>query len=376
VLNGLHAAHEATNEQGEPLNIIHRDVSPQNILVGSDGVARLLDFGVAKAAGTVHPTRDGQLKGKVAYMAPEQIRGQVTRATDIYASGIVLWEALTGRRLFAGESETEVMAKVLDGVIEPPSRYAPTLPHAVDELVMRALERDPTRRFATAREMARTLEKSLPLVSTSDVGEWVEHAAGASLADRRKRVATIESAPSIPPPVERSSGSELQHPRIPSTPAEAPVDRHEATIATIPTALSSSAITDPLRTDPALPGQKTTTLLMIAVGVGMAGLLLAAIGLGRRRASEAAETTAIVAATASAFDVPPAESVEPSPPPAAAVPTAEPLASPSAAASSAPPHPSATHAAASAAPRPSPAGKSAPPATTKKGYGSALDTRR
>src|SRR5262249_10094220 len=105
-LFGLHAAHEAKNERGEPLEIVHRDVSPHNILVGTDGVARVLDFGVAKAAGRVQTTREGQLKGKLAYMAPEQIHGTpVSRRTDVYASGVVLWEAITGQRLFTGENE-------------------------------------------------------------------------------------------------------------------------------------------------------------------------------------------------------------------------------------------------------------------------------
>ena len=104
ILHGLHAAHEARDERGEPLGIVHRDVSPQNVLVGVDGVARVLDFGIAKAAGRIQTTRDGQLKGKLAYMSPEQLRGEVTRTTDVYAAGVVLWEALTGRQLFVGEN--------------------------------------------------------------------------------------------------------------------------------------------------------------------------------------------------------------------------------------------------------------------------------
>src|ERR1019366_2190828 len=96
VLHGLHAAHEAKSETGQRLDIVHRDVSPQNCLVGTDGVARVLDFGVAKAAGRLQTTRDGQLKGKLSYMAPEQIHGAtVTRRTDIYAASVVLWETLT-----------------------------------------------------------------------------------------------------------------------------------------------------------------------------------------------------------------------------------------------------------------------------------------
>src|SRR5580693_1163797 len=105
VLQGLHAAHEARSERGEPLGIVHRDVSPQNILVGTDGLARVLDFGVAKAAGRLQTTRDGQLKGKLSYMAPEQLRSEaVTRNADTYAASVVLWEVLTGERLFASDS--------------------------------------------------------------------------------------------------------------------------------------------------------------------------------------------------------------------------------------------------------------------------------
>jgi serine/threonine-protein kinase len=108
VFHGLHAAHEARSERGEPLEIIHRDVSPQNVLVGIDGIARLIDFGMAKATGHVQVTHASQLKGKLAYMAPEQIaRAPVDRRVDIYAASVVLWESLTGRRLIAGETEVE-----------------------------------------------------------------------------------------------------------------------------------------------------------------------------------------------------------------------------------------------------------------------------
>src|SRR5215472_1683440 len=111
VLHGLHAAHEATGDTGQPLLIVHRDVSPQNVLVGADGVPRLIDFGVARAEGRVQLTREGQLKGKLAYMAPEQLRGtgEVDRRTDVYAAGVVLWETLTRERLFGGDNQGLVM---------------------------------------------------------------------------------------------------------------------------------------------------------------------------------------------------------------------------------------------------------------------------
>ena len=104
-LHGLHAAHTATNEQGEALCIVHRDVSPQNVLVGTDGIARLIDFGVAKAVGRLQTTDAGGLRGKLAYMPPEQVVGNVAAVTDLYAAGVVLWEAWTGRRFFEADNE-------------------------------------------------------------------------------------------------------------------------------------------------------------------------------------------------------------------------------------------------------------------------------
>ena len=123
VLRGLHAAHDARSDRGEPLEIVHRDVSPHNILVGTDGIASVVDFGVAKATTRFQTTREGQLKGKLSYMAPEQLRLEpIDRRTDVYSASVVLWEVLTGRRLFAGDDPASVMASVLGGRIAPPSR--------------------------------------------------------------------------------------------------------------------------------------------------------------------------------------------------------------------------------------------------------------
>jgi serine/threonine protein kinase len=192
-LHGLHAAHEAKNDRGEPLGIVHRDVTPHNVLVGTDGVARVLDFGVAKAAGRVATTREGHLKGKMAYMSPEQVRGSVTRATDVYAAAVVLWEMLTGRRLFEGDNDVQVLEKVLRGCDVPPSKHVPGLPAALDAATMRGLNPDPAARFATAREMARCLEDAVQLVAASKIGDWVEAAAEESLHERSAKIALIES---------------------------------------------------------------------------------------------------------------------------------------------------------------------------------------
>jgi serine/threonine-protein kinase len=198
-LSGLHSAHEARGARGEPLGIVHRDISPQNILVGVDGSPRIVDFGVAKAAGRVQTTRDGQLKGKIGYFAPEQISGTVTRKTDIFAMSIVLWEALAGRRLFRGENDATTLYNLLHAPIAPPSTFAPEIPPGIDAAVLRGLERDPSKRFESAREMALELERHMQLASPNDVGAWVERLAHESLTKRAGFVAEVEgSGPELP----------------------------------------------------------------------------------------------------------------------------------------------------------------------------------
>ena len=168
LLHGLHAAHEAKDEHGAPLHIVHRDVSPQNVMVGADGVARALDFGIAKAAGRIQVTADGRVKGKLAYMPPEQLGGaRVDRRTDLYAAGVVLWELLTGRDYF--DSSGSRSAEGLPHKPPPPSRVLGTVPPALDAVVLRALSRNPAKRFASARDMAVALEGCVPVASPSRV---------------------------------------------------------------------------------------------------------------------------------------------------------------------------------------------------------------
>jgi eukaryotic-like serine/threonine-protein kinase len=203
VLHGLHAAHEAKSERGAPLAIVHRDVSPQNILVGADGQTRILDFGVAKARGQTHTTGEGQLKGKLRYMAPEQLEeGSLTPAADIYATGIVLWEILTGRRMFGAETDVGVVGRILEGRVAPPSSVAAGGAEAeadersalqrLDAIVLKALAREPARRFSTAREMAQALEEQVPRAPVVEVAEWVEATSKEALDRRAELVAEIE----------------------------------------------------------------------------------------------------------------------------------------------------------------------------------------
>jgi len=195
ILQGLEAAHEATNEAGEPLGIVHRDVSPENILVGRDGIARLLDFGIASGAGRKYVTRVGEIKGKPSYLAPEQIilgGPRVGRRVDIYGAAIVLWEALTGRRLFDGESATVTLSRVLNDVVPPPSSLVGSLPPGLDEIVLRGLSRDPEQRYATALDMARALSAVCGSLLPFEVAEWVELTAADALERQARYVTQLE----------------------------------------------------------------------------------------------------------------------------------------------------------------------------------------
>ena len=197
-LSGLHAAHEATSDVGQPLHLVHRDISPQNILVGIDGLARVIDFGVAKAAGRLQTTRGDVVKGKFAYMAPEQLAARkLTRTADVYAMGVVLWEMLACRRLFDGADEAALMGALFAGAKEPPSVHASGLPGlspALDAVVMKALASASADRFATAQEMAEALASVAPPALPADVGAWCAEVARESLAKRAAAVAEIESS--------------------------------------------------------------------------------------------------------------------------------------------------------------------------------------
>ncbi|MDP2269735.1 MAG: protein kinase [Archangium sp.] len=155
VARGLQYAHALT-ENGQRIGVVHRDVTPHNVLLSFDGAVKLTDFGIAKA--TTTQTAPGMLKGKFAYMAPEQARGEkVDARTDLFALGIVLWEMLTGGRLFAGDSDLAVLRAVQDSLIAPPARLNPDVPVELSDVVMKALARAPEERFQTGFEMEKAL---------------------------------------------------------------------------------------------------------------------------------------------------------------------------------------------------------------------------
>lgn len=195
LLDGLHAAHEARDELGEPLGIIHRDVSPQNVLVSFQGVPKIADFGIAKAAGRAHSTNDGSAKGKIAYMAPEMIMSEpVTPLADVYAAGVVLWEVLTGQRLIEGKSTADSLRAVLDLAPAPPSKISPEVPPEVDAVVLRALARDPKNRFASAKEMSTALSKAVDVAHAAEISDWLKAECGALMAQREKSLTELQRA--------------------------------------------------------------------------------------------------------------------------------------------------------------------------------------
>ena len=253
VLSGLHAAHEVTDERGVPLGVVHRDMSPQNTLVGVDGIAHLIDFGVAKAAGRIQSTREGQLKGKLPYMAPEQIRrGKVDRRTDLYAASAVLWELMVGRRLFQGDEATLVYG-VLTTPIQAPSTLVPEVGPKLDAVVMKGLQRKPDKRFSTALEMADALEAALAPASSREVARWMQQLSAETLAQRAKLVAEVESMPQVSPPTSPLLGTAELPSELSASSRDSPV---LVTVRTEP----AKAIPPPMAASEALSTQTSSTI--------------------------------------------------------------------------------------------------------------------
>ncbi|HEU4412911.1 MAG TPA: serine/threonine-protein kinase [Polyangiaceae bacterium] len=202
-LAGLHYAHELCDFDGTPLDVVHRDVSPHNIFITYDGQIKLVDFGVAKGALNSVRTDTGVIKGKASYMAPEQVRGRADRRADIFAMGIVLWEALAGRKVFTGDNMVRVLHKVLHEPVPPLASVVPEIDPRLDAIVARAVEKDPAARYQTAHEMRDALEAYLAEAGTPVHSEWVGRWLQAAFAEdyersRRQVQRAIEVASSAP----------------------------------------------------------------------------------------------------------------------------------------------------------------------------------
>jgi serine/threonine protein kinase len=192
-LAGLHAAHELCDEGGRPLGIIHRDVSPHNVLIGCDGRARLTDFGIAKAEDRIQVTRTHEVKGKLAYLAPERIdkRRTCTKQSDVFSMAVVLWECLAGRRLFRGDEAVDTLQEVMHAHIPRLRQLGAQVPHALDDVIARGLSRDLDTRFRTALEFAEAIERAAGRANTgtpSEVARAIETVFGARLAARHEQI--------------------------------------------------------------------------------------------------------------------------------------------------------------------------------------------
>jgi hypothetical protein len=193
-LAGLHAAHELRDDHGAPVNLVHRDVSPQNILVGSDGVSRITDFGVARAASRLTATRVGQLKGKIAYMAPEQAAGveELDRRADVFSAGIVVWEALASRRLFKADNEAATLSRVMSAPVKALHEVVPTISLELSAAVARALDRDRDRRYASCAQFADALEAAAlgrdGVASGRELAGYVREIMGQDIEQQRDAV--------------------------------------------------------------------------------------------------------------------------------------------------------------------------------------------
>jgi serine/threonine-protein kinase len=201
---GLHAAHELVGEDGMPLGVVHRDVSPHNVLLTSTGQVKVTDFGVAKALGKSHMTMTGQIKGKLAYMSPEQLTGTgVDRRSDVFALGCVLYEISVGMKPFQGEHDPQVMASIVLGRYDLPSAVIPGFPPALEEVIMRALASEPDQRYATAERMSQALEAYLrasgPPVTANQVSALIRERCGEEVDARTRALHPGERPPQTAP---------------------------------------------------------------------------------------------------------------------------------------------------------------------------------
>ncbi|MGE5185590.1 MAG: serine/threonine-protein kinase, partial [Acidobacteriota bacterium] len=269
VARALHHAHELTDESGSPLGLVHRDVSPGNVLVDLDGSVKLADFGIAKE--TRVATLSGSMHGTVTYMAPEQCRGHAfDRRADIFSIGVILYELVTRRRLFWAENDVASLHRVLSGDVPRPRSIVPSLSGALEDIALRAVAHDPDRRFATARELADALE-ALAAVEGHVLGaRWVARTVEEVVGARR---APWIAATTVPDPPRKGEGSLVSvieslaadEPRLPTF---GPADRRDAEEGSLP---SSPAV-------PALaPKRSRARLYAVIAGGAAVGVTLAIV---------------------------------------------------------------------------------------------------
>jgi serine/threonine-protein kinase len=308
VLAGLEAAHNLTDDDGASLGIVHRDVSPSNVLVGLDGVGRIADFGIAHSGARITHTEPGLVKGKVAYMAPEQAQGlRVDRRADVFGVGVMLWECLAGQRLFKAETEGATVLRLMKAPIGRPSAVQPRAPREIDAVCLKALERDVSLRYASAHQMAAELSRSAEragcLATSIQAADLLRSRFGEEITGRqaaiRARCATLTSGekPSLP-----QSG---QLRAVPPPAADSSVVAMTAELPSVPAPSSSLRLeiaVDPPRPRPLRDPRVLLALAGVLVSVA---LVLVLVVRGRHAPSVAAPSTVM----------------PPSPPPVVPLPT-------------------------------------------------------
>jgi eukaryotic-like serine/threonine-protein kinase len=366
-LAGLHYAHELADFDGTPLKIVHRDVSPQNVFVTYDGQVKVVDFGIAKAELSHTKTQAGVLKGKAAYMAPEQVMGDSDRRADLFTMGILLWELVTGQRLMAAGSTAKTLLRVVRDELPTPSAAGAMSDPALERIIMRALERDPDKRWQTAKEMRDALEAyvaaSGAVVGEEVVAELLREMFGVERAEAQARIkeqmAAIAAHGSGTMPAVRYGSESALRVAVPhsfdsaSSMQTGSIGLHVPTLSSALPGLTLTAVS-PTPAAPAPPLRRTRlhALLLLVIGAGV-GVYVARTRLATHPPPPLADREIGSRVQDEARPAP----VAPPPAPSASVTTASASAAPALISSAAPaPTPS-------AAPAPTPSAAPAPSAT-------------
>lgn len=322
-LAGLHAAHETKGERGEPMHLVHRDFSPQNILVGTDGVTRLTDFGIAKVSTRPGVTKTGLVKGKIAYMAPEHARGlPMDRRADVWAAGVVAWELLSGKRLYSTADEMATLLRIVQEVPPRVRTVAPDLPEDIDDVIAAALTPDVASRLPSADAFRRGLDEAWRrhdrIAEQEEVAVWVRDRVAPKLAQMRER---IERLGKLRTKMDRLI--DVEHdPTEDSAPTEttsAERSRTQRIVHAGPTLVTPAFVPEVSAPSPGValppPPKRAVGRGVVALGVVAGVVLVGVVGFGALRVlAKPSPPAAVVTATATAEVPPPPASATEAPP--------------------------------------------------------------